>query len=200
MEVVLEVLRSLKLRARSRQSDGQAPAALQARDQPIHDDPLEGGMLRADRGRQETVLQARDGRVPGPGGADRGRGEGSRRLKTPPGRMGASADALIRDAAHRAGRGAGRSRRRRRAGASRCTLRVALRDDARRHGPGGGSNRPVIGSGAPPSDFESAGAIHLVASDAAGHGPILLILRARPHSWLKGAPHISTARESLRGA
>ena len=60
MEVDPGILCPLKLRASGRQFDGQAPAAIQAGDQPIRDDSLEGRMLRADRRRQKTVLEARD--------------------------------------------------------------------------------------------------------------------------------------------
>src|SRR5207248_2877308 len=72
------VLRALKLRARSRQFDGQALAALQARNHSLRDDSLEGGLLRVNRGRQDALLQAEDRDIPGRRRARRRRGKGDR--------------------------------------------------------------------------------------------------------------------------
>ena len=63
MEVILEYC-ALKLRAPSRQFDGQASAAIQAIDQPLCDDSFVRRVFRADCGWQDDVFQTQDGRVP----------------------------------------------------------------------------------------------------------------------------------------
>src|SRR5262249_944190 len=58
------ILCDVKLRAPSRQFDGQAPQHLQATDPQPEAGPLQGRLLRADGQRRPALFQAQDGRLP----------------------------------------------------------------------------------------------------------------------------------------
>jgi len=67
----------VRLRAESRQSDGQAPHHVQTVDPRPEADPVQGRMLRAEGERRADLVQARNRELPRRAGHDR------RRRQTP---------------------------------------------------------------------------------------------------------------------